>query len=232
MALLSRPRLRQEDRSHASQQIARWSNSRYRLQWKNLSDDEAETLVALCDAALTKEGAFAPAGLSHRDRAKFEELVERGCVGLDDGHFETLRRDESRRRETGERDAQKRRVRISRDAQSALFEQVFNAVASDELWADDASALFLVVAMFAAGRTLTPLAHFEGGAGLDAELRFSVLAGLLGTADGAGTLVDLPGRIDELGQRGWLDVARPGGPRRVVRLGAKTRAALSPRGDK
>jgi hypothetical protein len=199
---------------------------RLRLDADLISDDDVRRLVALVDRAATPFGVNMGA-LSDGEHRDLERLVARGA-GLDDDHFERQRREAVMAEQAEEAAAKKRRLSFTRRETTSFFRTLHEELVEENIWADDAAILTIILAQFAAGTTFASTSRFEG-AGDDLALVIDSRMGLVGHVDGQGALDNWYARLKFLAERemGWL-VIEGRGPIWRIRLGPKLTTAFDP----
>jgi hypothetical protein len=201
---------------------------RQRVDADRLSDGD---IARLCDLAARISIPFGVDldKLSRSERGDLERLVARGA-GLDGDHFDRQRKEAVMAEQTAQAAAKKRRMSFTRREQTNLFRTLFDEMMEQDIWADDAAIVCLVLTQFAAGRPFSSSASLEGE-GANAVLVLDARMGLLGAVDGQGMLDGWYERCLFLAEaeQGWLAIDRAG-PIWRIRLGPKLKSALDPTG--
>ena len=219
------PRKRSVDRNrmHGMKSTLAFAFGLPGIDFERLSDDELSRLADLVDKIVVPHGVDL-AALDDRERERLEALAGKSA-GLAEDHLSAQRQRQAEVEKTKNEEANMRRMPFTRDEQTNFFRRIFEGMADEDLWVDDAAVLTAILAQFASGRTLISTSYFEGeGDGL--TLRLNANMGLVGNADGAGTLAGWKARVVFLADEGWLWLDRKG-PEWQVRFGPKLRDALA-----
>jgi hypothetical protein len=195
-----------------------------RLDLDRLSDGEITRLCELVTQSAIPFGHDRGA-LSEGEQRDLEALVAKGA-GLSGDHFERQRKEDAMAQKAEQEAARKRRMPFSRHETTDVFLTFYRELMEENLWADDAAILTLILAQFAAGTPFTSTSRFEG-TGDDLTLVIDANMGMLGHVDGQGALDNWYQRILFLAEseEGWLALERRG-PTWRIRLGPRLKGAL------